>query len=159
MDILDEEIIGLWRSLHANEVKYIMVGGFATNLHGFSRTTADLDIWIEDTPQNRRSLRKALHDIGLGDLEPLETTQLIPGWTSIKMSSGFELDLMTSIKGFETPGAFEECYSLAPTAVIVDIPVKFLHLNHLIRSKELSGRPKDQIDLIELKRLKGPEEL
>ena len=37
MDILDDEIITLWRLLHEHDVKYIMVGGFATNLHGYSR--------------------------------------------------------------------------------------------------------------------------
>ena len=41
MDILDEEIVKLWKLLSENEVQYIMVGGFATNLHGFSRITAD----------------------------------------------------------------------------------------------------------------------
>lgn len=41
MDILDEEILSFWRVLQKYQVKYIMVGGFATNLHGFSRMTAD----------------------------------------------------------------------------------------------------------------------
>lgn len=27
-----------------HQVKYIMVGGFAVNLHGFARTTSDMDI-------------------------------------------------------------------------------------------------------------------
>lgn len=34
MDILDEEIINLWRLLNKHHVMYIMVGGFATTLHG-----------------------------------------------------------------------------------------------------------------------------
>jgi hypothetical protein len=40
MDILDDEILSLWRSLSTNKVRYIMVGGFATNLHGFNRIEA-----------------------------------------------------------------------------------------------------------------------
>jgi hypothetical protein len=32
-----------------------MIGGFATNLHGYSRTTKDIDIWIEDNVENRKN--------------------------------------------------------------------------------------------------------
>lgn len=30
MDILDDELLNFWRSLNNNQVRYIMVGGFAT---------------------------------------------------------------------------------------------------------------------------------
>ena len=59
MDIFDEEILALWKSLQHTGVEYIMVGGFATNLHGFSRTTADLDIWINDRAENRIKLGRS----------------------------------------------------------------------------------------------------
>ncbi len=39
MEILDHDLLNLWEKLNEFKVKYIMVGGFATNLHGFSRTT------------------------------------------------------------------------------------------------------------------------
>ena len=32
MDILDEDILSLWRCLNNNSVCYIMIGGFAKNL-------------------------------------------------------------------------------------------------------------------------------
>jgi hypothetical protein len=153
VDILDEEILNLWRSLQKHNTLYIMVGGFATCLHGFDRTTADLDLWIKDTAENRKSLRKVLKDIGLGDLESIETTQFIPGFTSIMLDSGFELDLMTSLKGFDQL-RFNECYEIAPTALIENIPVKFLHINQLIEAKKASGRAKDLIDLEELEKIK-----
>lgn len=153
MDLLDDELVQFWKALQDNEVRYIMVGGFATNLHGFSRTTADLDLWIQDLPENRQRLILALRQIGLPEMRELITTQLIPGWTSIHLPSGFELDLMTYLSGFES-GDFEDCHELASTAEIDGVSIRFLHLNHLIRSKEASGRPKDQIDLIELKRLR-----
>ena len=49
-----------------------MIGGFATNLHGYQRFTDDMDIWIEDTKGNRKKLRKAFAEYGLGDIELLE---------------------------------------------------------------------------------------
>jgi hypothetical protein len=153
MDLLDDEMLRLWKSLDQHNVRYIMVGGFATNLHGFSRTTADLDLWIDDTEENRQKLIAALSEMGLSNLESLIDTQLIPGWTTLKLASSFELDIMTSLKGFES-GDFSDCFEVAATAEIQDIIVRFLHLNHLIKSKEASGRPKDQIDLLELKKIR-----
>ena len=153
MDILDDEILNLWILLHKYDVSYITVGGFATNLHGFQRTTGDLDIWIKDTLENRKKLRSTLNELGIGDFKSVETTQFLPGWSTIHLSSGFELDLMTSLKGFEQ-STFEECFKIAPTAYIYDIPVKFLHLNQLIEAKKSSARPKDLLDVIELEKLR-----
>lgn len=152
MDILDEEILELWRALNKNNVSYIMVGGLATNLNGFSRFTAYIDLWIKNTTQNRKCLRKAISEIGLGDLESIETTQFIPGWTNLTLSSGMELDIMTELAGFKDSD-FELCYNAAPVAIIYNIPVRFLHINHLIANKKSAGRSKDLIDIIELEKI------
>ena len=44
MDVFDEEIIKFWRCLAKANVKYIMIGGYATNLNGYQRMTDDMDI-------------------------------------------------------------------------------------------------------------------
>lgn len=152
MDLLDDEILELWKTLHKYDTKYILVGGFATNLHGFNRVTADMDLWIKDNLENRKSLRKVLNELNFGDFEAIETTQFIPGFTSILLKSNFEVDIMTSLKGFEQI-KFDDCYALAPTAIIEDIPLKFLHIKHLIEAKKASGRPKDLIDAEELEKI------
>lgn len=35
MDVFDDEILKLWRSLLKSDVSFITIGGVATNLHGF----------------------------------------------------------------------------------------------------------------------------
>lgn len=153
MDIIDDEILRFWSLLDKNDVSYIMTGGFATTFHGFNRTTEDIDIWIKDSPQNRKALRNTLKDLEIGDFESIETTQFVPGFTSIMLNSGFELDIMTSLKGFEQM-KFDECFKIAPTAIIEEVPVRFLHLNHLIEAKKASARPKDLIDIEELEKIR-----
>ncbi len=44
-----------------------MVGGLATRFHGYNRATDDLDMWIDDTLENRQSLRKAFIELEYGD--------------------------------------------------------------------------------------------
>jgi|JI10StandDraft_1071094.scaffolds.fasta_scaffold68789_5 hypothetical protein len=152
MDIYNDELAGLLRAFYQNNVKYILVGGFATNLHGFTRITADIDIWIKDNLGNRKNLRKAIIALGIGDFESFETTELIPGWTSIYLDSGFELDIMTYIAGFDKE-SFDNCYEMAVEAIIAEIPIKFLHLNHLIDSKRIANRAKDILDISELEKI------
>lgn len=153
MDILDEDILSLWRCLNNNNVRYIMIGGFAINLHGYNRATNDIDLWIEDTLQNRKNLRKALKEQGSGDYDVIESMQFVPGWTDFQLNFGFKLDVMTSVKGLENIG-FEECYNYAVIAEIEELPVRFLHFNHLIICKKATGRPKDLLDIEELEKIK-----
>ncbi|MBK0383823.1 hypothetical protein I5M32_12715 [Pedobacter sp. SD-b] len=60
MDIYDETFINFWRSPNKIGLKFIMIGGVATNFHGYYRTTSDIDIWIEDTFSNRENLYQVL---------------------------------------------------------------------------------------------------
>lgn len=154
MDIFDKELLELFTAFHERGLRYMLVGGFATNLYGYQRTTGDIDIWIEDTLANRKALRQALADISLGDLPEIETVPFIAGYTTISLDSGFTLDIMSEIKGFAA-GDFEACYQMAATHSVHDIPVSFLHLNHLIQAKQASGKPKDLIDIEELERIRN----
>lgn len=153
MDIHDEEILELWRLLHENDVAYIMVGGFAVTFHGHSRLTGDVDLWLKDTSVNRQRLRKAIEQLTAENFETIETMQFIPGWSTIALQSGLEIDLMTELKGFEQD-RFEDCFSRASLVQIREIPVRFMHYNQLIESKKAAGRTKDLLDIEELERLK-----
>jgi hypothetical protein len=97
MDILDDELVRFWRTLNENDVRYIMVGGFAIRFHGFNRSTDDLDMWLEDTIGNRKNLRKAFSELGYGDFASLETMQFVPGWTNFYIGGGIELDIIKKL--------------------------------------------------------------
>jgi hypothetical protein len=129
-----------------------MVGGFATNLHGFQRYTGDVDVYLDDTLDNRKRLRQAFIDMELGDFEPLERMAFVPGWVDFQLNNGVRLDIMTDLKGVNL--SFEACLALAPIAEIEGLFIPFLHINHLIDNKKAINRPKDQIDVIELEKIK-----
>jgi predicted nucleotidyltransferase len=147
-----DEIFIIWNYLKENDVRYITIGGFAVNIYGYNRNTGDLDILIDDSIDNRRKLRKAFKDIGIGDFEAIETMQFIPGWTDFTLSFGLRLDVMTSIKGLEdTP--FEELYDAATVVLLGGVEVKFIDYENLIKAKKACNRPKDQLDIEELNKL------
>lgn len=154
MDLFDAGLIGFLASLQKNSVKYILVGGYATNLNGYQRFTGDIDLWLLDTLENRKALRKTFADSGMGDFEAIERLQFIPGWTNFHLNNGLKLDIMTSMKGLESY-TFEECYSVATIAEIENTQVPFLHINHLLANKKAVNRPKDQLDVINLEKIKA----
>jgi predicted nucleotidyltransferase len=152
MDIYEGAFIDLWKNLNKNKVRYIMVGGFATNLHGYHRFTEDVDLYLEDTLENRKNLRSAFKDLGLGDFEPIERIQFIPGWVDFQLENGVKMDIMTSMNGITL--SFDECLKLAPIAEIEGVRVPFLHINQLIDNKKAVNRPKDQADIVELEKIR-----
>ncbi len=153
MDIYNQEFISLWKALNECEVKYIMVGGVATNLNGYQRTTDDIDIWIHDTIDNRQKFRKAFQVYSDIDYFMLPEMQIVPGWTFFNLNNGVRMDLMIDVKGLENY-SFDQCLTIASNADIDGVIVPFLHINQLIESKKAANRPKDQIDVIYLEKIK-----
>jgi hypothetical protein len=146
------QIIDIWKYLAVNKVKYLTIGGFAVNIYGYGRNTGDIDIFIEDSIENRENLREALKQSGIGDFENLNTMQFIPGWTDITLNFNLRLDIMTSVKGLENT-TFEQLLEKAYIAEISDIPVYFIDYENLIIAKKASNRPKDLLDIEELEKI------
>ena len=158
MDIHDAALLNLWKALNEYKVRYILVGGIATNLQGFQRYTGDVDIYFDDTSENRQRLRQAYKAYSGLDFASFETIQFIPGWVEFALTNGDKLDIMTSMVGVEAN--FEECLQMSRQAEIKGIVIPVLHINHLIANKKAVGRPKDQLDVINLekiRRLRGEE--
>ena len=153
MDIFDEEILKFWKALQENAVKYIMVGGYAINLHGYERFTGDIDIWIDDTLSNRQQLRKAFLNYGMGDYPMVEYMQFVPGWTEFHLNNGLSLDLLITMKGLEGY-TFDDCLNMASVADIENVKVPFLHINQLIANKKAVDRLKDRNDVLALEQIK-----
>jgi hypothetical protein len=60
---------------------------------------------------------------------------------------------MTEMKGIEKL-TFQECYDMASISYLDGVKVPFLHINHLIANKKAVNRPKDQLDVIQLEKIK-----
>ncbi len=60
---------------------------------------------------------------------------------------------MVDMKGLEG-FTFDECFQKATIADIESIKIPFLHTNQLIANKKAVNRTKDQVDVIELEKIK-----
>ncbi|WP_309608641.1 nucleotidyltransferase [Flavobacterium sp.] len=153
---MNQQILDIWKYFFQYNVRYITIGGFAVNIYGYNRSTGDIDIYLEDTKENRINLRNAFVEIGLGDIETIETMQFIPGWTDFTLSYGLRLDIMTNVKGLENK-TFDDLLNSATVVMIDEIPVKFIDYKNLIIAKKAANRPKDILDIEELNKLNNSE--
>ena len=64
---------------------------------------------------------------------------------------------MVGVKGLEQY-TFDECLEMATMGDIDGVIIRFLHINHLIAFKKAANRPKDQIDVIYLEKIKQLQE-
>jgi phage replication-related protein YjqB (UPF0714/DUF867 family) len=56
------------QSLNDNDVRYLVVGGYAVALHGHPRYTKDIDIWVDLNRENAEKLIQAIQQFGFESL-------------------------------------------------------------------------------------------
>lgn len=132
--------------LNANEVKYLVVGGYAVALHGYPRYTKDLDVWIERSSENAERLLNALKGFGFGSLDITSNDFLEEGNIIQLGYPPNRIDLITSLQGLD----FEDCYPKSVRIEIQNVQVNFIDVENLKINKKATGRPQDIADLANL---------
>lgn len=135
-----EEFLGL---LNKHNVRYCIVGSFALAFHVRPRYTKDMDILIDPTSGNGKSILIALDEFGFGSsnltVEDFETQGNI-------VQLGCEpvrIDIMTSIKGL----IFADIWKRRIQGPYGKQTVNYIDRQNRIRSKKLSNRAQDKADL------------
>lgn len=152
MDLSDEELLKIIRAFNSSEVQYMLIGGFAVSYYGYTRTTADFDLWVKPDNQNRNNIIKALISL---DYTEEEIQDLSEQDFSLPVSfqlggNHFSIDVMTFISGVN----FDEAFELAvQEKVNNEDPLRIIHRNHLIINKLLTGRTKDKLDVESLQHI------
>lgn len=104
---MEDEYLNFIRLLNENHVEYVILGGYAVIVHGYIRTTGDIDILINTTEQNA---------------DKMLTVMLKFAYNKVVVQTD-------------------------------DISINFISLIHLIKNKQVVGRPKDLEDVRNLTRL------
>ncbi len=132
--------------LNDNQVRYLVVGGYAVALHGHPRYTKDIDIWLEMSPQNGAKMVEALAQFGFGSLGLKVEDFLVPEQILQLGYPPSRIDLLNDLVGVE----FEGCYERRVEAMIDGVSVNFIDLESLKQNKKAVGRLQDLADLEKL---------
>jgi phage replication-related protein YjqB (UPF0714/DUF867 family) len=76
--VLDKNFKEFIELLNVHKVKYLVIGGYAVNFHGYPRYTKDIDLWIWLNKENIKGLLSAINDFGFKSIGLSESDFLNP---------------------------------------------------------------------------------
>lgn len=145
-NIFNEDFQDFIKAFNEAEVKYVLIGGYAVIIHGYQRTTGDMDLFVECTKENYIRIKKAFQLFqmplfGMTEEKFLDTEQYdVFEYGKPPVS----IDIITKIKGI----TFNEAYGSSQMYMVDEnISVRVIHINALLKAKKVSGRAKDLDDI------------
>jgi hypothetical protein len=127
----------------ANDVRFLIVGGFAVAAHGLPRYTGDLDAWVWVSSENASRVVRALDAFGFAGLGLTEDDFSQPDRVVQLGYPPYRIDILTSIEGVQ----FDEAWSRRVVLELDGILVPFIGRDDLLTNKRVAGRPQDIADV------------
>ncbi|MBN2373367.1 nucleotidyltransferase [bacterium] len=141
-----------------NEVEFIIVGGYATIIHGAGYVTKDLDICVNFSEENTSRILKAitpyhpLHRMHPKKPPLQETPNSLSKYKNLYLHTDLgDLDMLGEITGL---GRFQDLVHSTIEVEIYGKTCRVLSIDALIVSKKALGRPKDNQVVVQLEAIK-----
>jgi hypothetical protein len=159
------KVADLLTALADAEIDFVVVGGFAMQLHGFQRATYDVDVALA---MNENNLERFVAFASHHKLVPVIPEPLASLKDASKLDRWFRENGMVAF-ALRAPDDFVLDVLIRP---VVDFPTlranavqgslhgrnfRFAGLDEMLAMKRAAARPKDQIDIIALNKIKQGE--
>jgi hypothetical protein len=154
----------VFKNLEEAKIKYLIVGGVAVNLYGYSRFTGDIDILLALSSANLKKMDGLMHKLGyveripvsvkdLGDKKKLEEFMNKKGLKAYTYISSNEpqLDIDIIVKESMDFDQFEKRKTIVK---VWDLELPVVNIDDLIKMKKKARRDKDNLDVNALLKLK-----
>jgi hypothetical protein len=160
--------LGLLGLLQEQGVDFVLVGGLAVQLHGYMRMTYDIDLVLAMNDDNLERFIEVAKSKGLAPVIPvpidsLKNASLIDQWNREKGMLAFALR-EPSVAGsvidvlVRPDVSFERLSADAVIAEFMGKRIRIASIEHLLDMKRIANRPKDQLDIAALEKIKRGED-
>lgn len=144
---MNQDFKELLQAFNAEQVKYLIVGGYAVIRHTEPRYTKDLDLWVGIDRENAERVFRALQRFG-APLTGLSAEDFsAAGFFYTIGIAPQRVDVLMSVEKLD----FETCWERRVEAEVDGIRIHFLSINDLIINKEAVGRYQDLADAEKLR--------
>jgi predicted nucleotidyltransferase len=135
-----EDLVRICRALNDAGARYVLIGGFAVLAHGASRFTKDIDLLVDDAPENIARVKQGLAILADNAAADVADDD-VRTYTVVRVIDEVIIDLMGRACGFSYAdvAADLEWHDMAGVRVPVASPAA------LVRTKD-TYRPQDAID-------------
>ncbi len=141
-----EELFGL---LNRNNVRYVVIGGYAFSIHAEPRYTKDLDIFYDRNKDNPERILKTLREFGFGSLQ-LSIEDLQKKGRVIQLGNPpLRVDLLNDIEGV----TFEQVWANKIVGNYGAEVINVISKPDLITNKKAVGRDQDLLDIKKLEEI------
>jgi predicted nucleotidyltransferase len=152
--IFTGDVLSFLSLLNEHRVEYMIIGGAAVNIHGFSRSTGDMDIWFNPTQENFDRLLRSVEIFGFEVPDEFRKLDYVRGRGLIRLPlEKFYIEFLADVgKNFR----FEELYSRCEvTAIDKNLKIKVIGYSDLVNLKLSVHRAKDLEDVKNLERVRN----
>ena len=144
---MNQDFRDLLRAFNDENVRYLIVGGYALIKYTEPRYTKDLDIWVSPDPDNAKNVFRALVKYGapVTDMSPADFMR--EGFFFTMGLAPSRVDISFDLTGLD----FETAWERRVGARLADAETNFLSRVDLIINKEAVGRKQDLADVEKLR--------
>jgi hypothetical protein len=135
-----EDVVRICQALNAAGARYVLIGGFAVIAHGAGRFTRDIDLLVDDAPENIGRVKEALGVLADGAAAEVADTD-VRDYAVVRVADEVTVDLMGRACGLGYDDAIADAEDLDLGGVVA----KVASPQTLIRTKN-TRRPQDAID-------------
>jgi hypothetical protein len=146
----NEDYLDLLTLFARHKVEHMVIGAYALGLHGLPRATGDIDVFVNATKPNSRRVIAALRAFG-APLTHSKTTARDFEKPGVVFQMGVaprRIDVLTDISGI----SFAEAAETMCVEQMLGLKLPFIGLKSMLVNKLASGRPKDLVDVDQLRR-------
>lgn len=135
-----DDLVRLCRALNSAGARYILIGGFAVVAHGATRFTKDIDLLVDDSPENVARVKQGLSILADNAAAEVHDHD-VRDHVVVRVADEIIVDLMGQACGLR----YADVAADAETRVIDDVTIPLASPAMLIRTKD-TFRPQDAID-------------
>jgi len=159
--------IPIFKLLNKEDVKYVVVGGIATILHGYVRATADIDLVVDLQTDEATKVIDTLSIAGFKPKIPVQAIEFVDKakrkqWIEDKGMQVFsmynpEQPALKIYLFIEYPIPFNELWQHSVVMDLGETTVRVCSIDDLVTMKQQAGRHKDLADIEQLTKIKEYE--
>ena len=141
------DLVEICRWLNVRQVNYIVIGGMAVNIHGYTRNTDDIDLLVDATASNEKKVLEALALLPEGAAKELQPGD-IAKYVVVRVCDEVTVDLMAKACGHDYAAARKFVTEIEIDGVTIPFASPIL----LWKTKQ-TYREKDAMDRVFLRKL------
>lgn len=128
-------------------VEYLVIGGYAVSVHGYPRSTKDLDVCIKISEENAEKMVQVIKEFGFASLKLAKEDFLKRNFFTQLGYDPVRIDIVNDLDAVP----FEQAWKNKKVVEFGNTKINFIGYAELLKVKENAGRPQDIADIHKLK--------